>query len=125
MPLRNDFFSLLTMKSEDETLKAEILINAQHQILKGHFPDQPVVPGVCMVQIVKELLEERLGNNYRLVKADHLKFLNLIDPRITPGFMVELKFEIIDLNTVKANAGFYNGDIQYFKLQGGWFHKKD
>lgn len=83
MPLKNDFFSVIKMESEDAGLNAEVVINEAHPILGGHFPGKPVVPGVCMVQMVKELLEERLGSKYSLVRADHLKFLTLIDPRIT------------------------------------------
>ncbi|MFI5155329.1 MAG: 3-hydroxyacyl-ACP dehydratase [Chitinophagales bacterium] len=123
-PLKNDFYTLQSLESEEGGLKAGILINVNHPILQGHFPGQPVVPGVCMVQIVKELLEERLAGKFGLASADHIKFLSLIDPRITPAFTAELKFEIIDSQLVKVNAGFSHGDILYFKLQGGYFQKK-
>lgn len=124
-PLKNDFFVIQSLESEDRGLKAGILINAKHAILDGHFPGQPIVPGVCMLQIVKDLLEECLGAKFKLTRADHLKFLSLIDPRITPAFTAELKFEMIDTQTIKSNAGFFNGDIHYFKLQGGYFQKKE
>ena len=31
----------------------QVMLNPQHAIYNGHFPQQPVVPGVCMLQMIK------------------------------------------------------------------------
>ena len=36
----------------------QVMLNPQHAIYSGHFPQQPVVPGVCMLQIIKECVEK-------------------------------------------------------------------
>ena len=36
----------------------QVMLNPQHVIYNGHFPQQPVVPGVCMLQIIKECIEK-------------------------------------------------------------------
>ena len=36
----------------------QVMLNPQHAIYNGHFPQQPVVPGVCMLQIIKECIEK-------------------------------------------------------------------
>lgn len=36
----------------------QVMLNPQHAIYSGHFPQQPVVPGVCMLQIIKECIEK-------------------------------------------------------------------
>ena len=46
---------LFTLKDTPATgsLESEVWveIDPTHPIFEGHFPDQPVLPGVCMVQI--------------------------------------------------------------------------
>ena len=63
--LLNDFFTINeTVRSETE-IWAELLINSNHIIFEGHFPNQPVVPGVCMetttTDIVVRMVEAGLG----------------------------------------------------------------
>ena len=52
---RTDSFSY-----QEEKIEAEISIDVHHKIFEGHFPGQPVLPGVCMIQIVKELVEKAM-----------------------------------------------------------------
>ena len=79
MLLEKNFYTVQSFTNEEGIAKASISINAAHEIFKGHFPGQPVVPGVCMTQIVKELLEKAITKETRLLKADHLKFLSVIN----------------------------------------------
>ena len=52
----NDLFSIEKVTHEDGAIKATLGINSDSEILKGHFPGHPVVPGACMLQITKEVL---------------------------------------------------------------------
>ena len=53
-------------------------------VFKGHFPGQPVVPGVCMMYIVKDLLEQEFAAPILLQTASQVKFLQLITPETQP-----------------------------------------
>ena len=57
MILLNEFYTILQRTPGPGVVKATISINKKHRILEGHFPGLPVVPGVCMLQIVRELME--------------------------------------------------------------------
>lgn len=61
-------------------IRAELEINASHELFKGHFPSVPVLPGVCMVQCVKELIELSIEKKTRLDEADMIKFLSMLNP---------------------------------------------
>lgn len=65
-------------------------INKNHTIFKGHFPDNPVMPGVCMMQIIKEITEEIAGSKLFMEKCSNVKFLALINPEINPDLNLEL-----------------------------------
>ncbi len=79
--LKDDFFTITALNGEAPSFRALLTLNAQHRIFEGHFPGQPVVPGVCLMQMVQEVTETALGGGgLKLLKADQLKFIALIDP---------------------------------------------
>lgn len=88
-----DFYTLQSYeKADNGSFTANILLNKNHDIFKGHFPGNPVTPGVCMMQIIKELTEEFIGRKLFLKTASNVKFMAIINPFETP----ELKM-ILDI----------------------------
>ncbi|TDX02274.1 3-hydroxyacyl-ACP dehydratase [Dinghuibacter silviterrae] len=111
MTLMDDFYRVSAHQLTDGLLQATLVFDPAHRIFEGHFPGQPVVPGVCMMQIVKELVEKYvLGTPTRLTHADAAKFLRMIDPRETASVEAEVRHE-----NGKVVARLYSGDTVYFK----------
>jgi 3-hydroxyacyl-[acyl-carrier-protein] dehydratase len=92
--LKGDFFKINSLESTGNRVQALLEINPSHRIFDGHFPGQPVVPGVCMMQMIKEVLETEIGRETRLAKAGYLKFLSVIDPRENKMIRAELQYEV-------------------------------
>jgi 3-hydroxyacyl-[acyl-carrier-protein] dehydratase len=78
--LVNDLFIIDDWQPGDGLVKAILRINWGHPIFEGHFPGRPVVPGACLLQIVKELVSLALGDEIRLIRADQIKFISMIGP---------------------------------------------
>lgn len=89
--LMNDFYTLSHIVQTENKWEGKIMFNAAHAIFKGHFPGQPVVPGVCMMQIVKEVLENAMNKKIRITQAAQVKFLQLITPDSSPVIHIEWK----------------------------------
>lgn len=86
-----DFYTLGSHeKAENGSFTAHISLNKDHDIFKGHFPGNPVTPGVCMMQIVKELTEEFTGKKLFLRSASNVKFMAIINPFETPDLTLQL-----------------------------------
>ena len=86
-----DFYTLETQeKTESGSFIANIKLNQTHDIFNGHFPGNPVTPGVCMMQIVKELTEEFTGRKLFLKSASNVKFMAIINPFETPDLKMQL-----------------------------------
>ncbi|MCW3160987.1 3-hydroxyacyl-ACP dehydratase [Chryseobacterium oryctis] len=86
-----DFYTLeLYEQAENGGFIANINLNKNHDIFKGHFPGNPVTPGVCMMQIVKELTEEFTGKKLFLKTASNVKFMAIINPFETPALKLQL-----------------------------------
>ena len=116
MLAENNFYIIQSFADEDGIVKATIEINASHKIFEGHFPGQPVVPGVCMMQIVKELLEKAILKETRLSKADHIKFLSVINPLENNIAQVELKY-LITGDEINLTATITNSTATCFKMK--------
>jgi 3-hydroxyacyl-[acyl-carrier-protein] dehydratase len=75
----------------ESTVNATVKLNKDHEIFKGHFPGNPVLPGVCTMQIIKELTERALNKNLLLSVSSNIKFMALINPEKTPVLELEIK----------------------------------
>jgi len=94
--LLNDFFEIINLSTsqDDKCASVQIKLNAAHDIFKGHFPDAPVVPGVCIIQIIKEILSEIIKKDIMLTEADEIKFHNAIVPNINPVLNLDFKINL-------------------------------
>ncbi|HEY5326137.1 MAG TPA: hypothetical protein VIJ27_03995 [Mucilaginibacter sp.] len=116
---KNDaLFRIDKLEHQDGIINAVLNINKDCDIFKGHFPDQPIVPGACMLQIVKEVLEEALDASLRLKKADHLKFMVMVDPGDTSAVQLDIGYEIIEDGDISLVAKLMSGEVVCFKFQG-------
>jgi 3-hydroxyacyl-[acyl-carrier-protein] dehydratase len=122
MPI-TELYHIDKFQTSGKDIFATLSLNASHPIFSGHFPGQPVLPGVCMIQIAKELLEDALKKELALIKADQIKFLTVIDPRQTVTFEAKVNFDWNDEEELKASGSFFNGGTVYFKLQGAIFRR--
>lgn len=87
--LLTNFYRITLAESLNEKdWSVQVMLNPQHPVYGGHFPGQPVVPGVCMLQIIKECTETICQTTLLYRQITSCKFLSAINPNETP----ELKF---------------------------------
>jgi 3-hydroxyacyl-[acyl-carrier-protein] dehydratase len=115
--LNNDFFHIVSINADSGNLQAVIKINPQHSIFDGHFPGQPVVPGVCMIQIVKELLATVTGEEPLLKSGDLFKFLSILDPTKNDEVKADIKYENDETGQLNVQASLYHEQFIYLKLK--------
>jgi 3-hydroxyacyl-[acyl-carrier-protein] dehydratase len=118
MILLNGFFTINdTVKSQTE-IWAELFINADHKIFEGHFPNQPVVPGVCMMQMIKEILEQVIGKETNLVQAADMKFLAVINPLENNLIHASIKYAANETGAINVVASLFKDELVHFKFKG-------
>jgi 3-hydroxyacyl-[acyl-carrier-protein] dehydratase len=117
MILKDDFYTVVTpVTQEDKTIRCRIALNKEHAIFKGHFPGLPIVPGVCMVAIIKEVLESGQGRVFVLRKASTTKFLSLINPLVNAEVDVEVKYTVMEDGSVHVDGMIADGGLVFFKI---------
>jgi 3-hydroxyacyl-[acyl-carrier-protein] dehydratase len=102
--LLEKFYEIISKEdSENKSLfSIDIKINKFHPIFKGHFPDNPVVPGVCMLQIIKEITEEIVNSKLFMQKCINVKFMAIINPEVNSDLNLELSVTQEDGGIVKV-----------------------
>ena len=96
MKLLNNLYMI--SKRETTSLSAQygIFLEEKSFIYKAHFPNDPITPGVCIIQIAKELLEDYAQKHYTIKAIKNVKFLNVISPVFTPYVTYVLDKIVID-----------------------------
>lgn len=89
-------YKITAIETTDTGIFAKIHLNKEHEIFKGHFPGNPVMPGVCMIQIIKELTEAATGKALFLSVSSNIKFMAIINPEVNPDLKLVLDISKID-----------------------------
>ena len=118
MDKRDQLFQISKSEHHDGLISASLDINKYCNILNGHFPGQPVIPGACMLQIVKEVLENVLTTSFRLEKAEHLKFIVMIDPLNIHFITLDISYKQVNEDALNVTAKLIAGEVICFKFQG-------
>jgi 3-hydroxyacyl-[acyl-carrier-protein] dehydratase len=113
----NDFYQILQTEAEGTRLSVVVRLNVNHAIFRGHFPGSPVLPGVCMIRLVHELMETGMSVQLRMSSADSIKFLTVIDPREISDVSVNIDYTRAE-NRYTVQASIFSAQFIYFKLKG-------
>ncbi len=113
----NNFYKISDIHISDDSVNAVISFNTDHAIFKGHFPGQPIVPGVCLIHILKGTMSTYKKRDLLLTEGSNIKFLNIIDPRENPTVILKCKYSI-DNNMLLVSAEIYHEDELFFKFKG-------
>ena len=115
--LIKDFYKIDQLSSTETDLKASIVLNHDHEVYKGHFPSQPVVPGVIQLQIVKELLEKQLNQKLFMGSIAQVKYLIPITPLEFTELNISVAIKSDESNTFKTNVSIHFGDTVFTKAK--------
>lgn len=114
MRLKDDFFRIVGNDENDGNL-FKIILNPSHDILKSHFPGNPIVPGVCQIQIITELMEMLLGQRLYLSEVKNIKYLSVLVPNDKEIIAVSFKKIDKDEISVKVSVTVSSNDKIYSK----------
>ena len=90
--LKDSFFIIKLNEESGNTHCFTVSILPEHEVFKGHFPQQPVVPGVFALQMIKECLEWVRNKKYRYCELTNCKFSRPIFPDSDKVLRIECEF---------------------------------
>ena len=124
MQLRNNLYTVTRKEVDGLTGQFTLALNPSCFIYQAHFPGEPITPGVCIVQMGQELLEDLLGEalqkkvELEIRKVKNVKFLSVISPTETTVIAYQMKKVEIseDGSEVKAQMVVASGDEAKAKI---------
>ena len=115
--LLKDFYTINSLEKKDGLkYEAVLLINGKHEVFNGHFPGNPIMPGVCMMQIIKELTEQITDKQLLMQSLSNVKFMALINPEVTPELKLELDINETEDGLIKVKNTTTFGETVALKL---------
>ena len=110
MQLKNNIYKIIGKEDESGVVDYTIQLIPSCFIYQAHFPGEPITPGVCIVQIGKELIEELLAEQIsksqtlEIIKVKNVKFLSVISPNETKQLVYQVKKMDLSEDGTKVEA---------------------
>lgn len=76
----NGYYTILSSSHEAETALFKVQLSADADVYRGHFPGDPIAPGVCNLEMIRQLASQMAGRELRFDAIRQCKFLGLIRP---------------------------------------------
>jgi len=120
--LLKNFYTIVELDCSDkEKIKAIIDLNKEHEVYEGHFPGNPVVPGVCLTQLIKEVMENVEDKELSLVYANNIKFMAVVNPEIDDRLQIDLKVKYdTEENIIKVDSVTHFNEKVFYKFKGNF-----
>lgn len=116
--LAGDFFTIEQTEIHTGHISAIVRLNPEHPVYDGHFPGNPVVPGVCQVGMVKEILSSALQRDFLLTDSKMCKFINMINPKEVIGLKCDISWSENPEGEISFSGELADTVRTYLKMKG-------
>lgn len=116
MILKNKLYNIVSENVDEKSFNLELIPDCV--IYRAHFPEQPITPGVCIIQIASELFTHLMNHHVELGSISNAKFLAVINPTETKNLTYKFNKIIPDEATgsCKVSVVVTNSDTTFTKL---------
>ena len=113
---QDNLFSIVSENKTDNQADFIIRLNGKHPIYKGHFPNEAITPGVCIIQMAVDLFSHTMQQAHHLAKAKNVKFLQIIRPNEHPEIHYRLTWEKTEDELFAVKVLVDDGAVTFSKM---------
>lgn len=114
--LVKDYYTINHIYQEEWQVVFQISLNPDSKVFEGHFPGEPISPGVCNIQMIKECAEQVAGKLLMLSNLIQCRLTTLVTPLAHPQVDVVIALEEKGDN-YKLKATLGKGEETYLDLK--------
>lgn len=115
--IQPSIFDIVSVSKKENVVFAKVNILADSEIYKAHFPGNPITPGVCQLQLVKDCIKTAFQiENFTFEGSKFVKFVNILKPTEHQ----EIDIEVVvnqNNNTLELDAKIYDKEIIFLKAR--------
>ena len=115
--LLNDYYKVDSRVAEGDETIFGISLLPEYCVYAGHFPGEPVSPGVCNIQMIKECAEQLAGKRFFLGYISQCRLSAMISPQKTPRLQMRMQLSEVD-GLYKVRAIVYDDTTTYIDFKG-------
>ena len=117
MLLENKYYKIVNVKQEGLAATFTVEILSDCNVYEGHFPGNPVCPGVCNIETIKECASQLLGKPLTINTIKQCRLTAIATPTVCPQVSVSVNItQNADTYTVIANI--YDDKQSYMDFKG-------
>ena len=95
----------------------DVELNPDSEIYKGHFPGEPVSPGVCSIGMIVACASRSTGSPLEIRKISRCRFLSVISPQNKPDLQVRIALtDIVPADEKQGKVYQIEASIKHKKL---------
>ena len=113
--LKDSFFTVKEVVRAEEEATYRVALNSGHSIFKAHFAGNPVMPGACIAQMIKELSEDCFSVAFFISAVKNMKFLKVISPDENPEVSVQMTYTTQDDEKISVSTVIRNDESVFSK----------
>ncbi len=87
--MQTDGYSLDNLQVAGNRIQAQVTVDSQSPWFQGHFPGNPVLPGVAQLIVVSQLIRYVHGNNIFIAGIRNVRFKRIVRPDTSLRVMIE------------------------------------
>ncbi len=97
-------------ESSPDKVSMEVEINASSPWYSGHFPNDPVLPGIAQIAMAFEAIKHLKGEDVKITEVKKIRFKQIIRPNdrliitVSPGKGNAYKFSILLKGELACNG---------------------
>lgn len=108
----------ITFNESQQNLTAKFSIDFKNPLFEGHFPKQPVLPGVMELEIIEKTLKSGLKKNLLLKNIVQVKFLKTIrNTDENNEYFIDIKVEYIDKENLICKSTIFNSHLTQIHMK--------
>ncbi len=115
--LLENYYTIIDRVAHADGVMFTVALNPDCKVYEGHFPQGPVSPGVCNIQMLLECAAIVAGKTLRLTQIKQCRLTTLITPQKHPILEAFVCLLANEDNSFSLNAILGKGEEVYMTLK--------
>lgn len=94
----HNYYHIISQQVEDQRATFIVALDPSCPVYEGHFPGNPIAPGACNIEMVRQCASLAMGREIRITAIRQCKFLMLLKPGDPEQLTIQMSWTIEQLS---------------------------